>query len=464
MGGSKGGKHSKGKGKSKSSTNETSYKKPEALNSKDDLGQTSNNKAHGRRDSKGKRRKLQTPGGAKYIEKELQRLLLSKLEDLYAKAKGWLLASGYAEADVERAILNNGDLHGPKDVVDNILENTVAFLEQKVEANGEAFKDMKELCEYMLETLIDSVWDPEPYLVKTDAMWLLLGRNWGDVPSTSMPSRLLSGDENKDSITDGPHGSTSHSSNEGTSVPDLSSTIEKAGSELNIESSPEKVGILDSNVVDSDIPTFLDEECAESWKENSPNDLKTALIVDLMKSIRNLEEDVKVQKEWAQKKVIDSAKRLSKDLLELKTLRMEKEETQHMKEEKLCVEKSYMLMLKETEQSLRNVNCEASMIGNSNRTLEFSNAHIRADTEALRLSASEYGNDLNQVIQREMRCMKKLAIIGKQTSNLRAKCDEEKQNVSQLQLDIFQAEKEAKETEVCHFLEVNSVAIICFLC
>lgn len=251
------------------------------------------------------------------------------------------------------------------------MRNIVAFIEQKEEAKGEAFKDMKELYKAVLETMIDSVLHTEPHLQMSDAMWLLLVRTWGSIPSLSMPSRLLSRDEddNSDNIIDASYGSTSHSCNEG-SAPDLSSTVEKVQSELNTKSLSKKVGILErinstpalvsqikldipmlrafvqrqigttsikqqdlqnacsapiegSNLVDSDILTFLDEACIKRWREISPNDLKTAFIVDLVEIIRNLHDKVNVCKEWAQKKVMDSAKRLSRDLLELDTLKME---------------------------------------------------------------------------------------------------------------------------------------------
>lgn len=326
MGGSNGGKHSKGKGTSTSRKNETSHKKIEVQNSKNNLAQTSNDKARGRRDSKGKRSKPQTPGGVNFTEKELEKHLLQRLDELYT------------------------------------------------------------------------------------------------------------GDDIKNSVMDGSHGSTSHSSNEGTTVPDLSSTTAKDGSTF--------INKQDLQNADSALPAIVGsnvEKCAESPKD--------ALIVDLMETIKILKEKVKAQKEWAQKTVIDSANRLSKDLLELKTLRMEKEKTSYMKVGKLGDEMTCTLMLKETEQSLRSVICEASSTNNLIKTLELSNAHFRADTEALMLSASEYGNDLNQVIHREMRFTKRLASIGKQTSSLRAKGDEEKQKVLQLQLDVFQAEKEALEAE-----------------
>lgn len=482
MGGSKGGKPSKGKGASKSMKSETNHTTP-AVNSKH-LAQATNDKARELGDSKEKSSKSQTTLHSRYKESELEECLFLKLEDLYTRAKKWLLTSGYGMADVERAILNYGYVHGPKDLMNNILTNTIAFIKQKVKPQGKPFKDMKELHKAMLEALIDNVLHTEPHLQRSEAMWLLLARKWGGVPSTSKPSHVLSEDAK---------------GNEYTSAPDLSSTIEKAQTELNIESLPKKVGILErinntpalasqvrrnipilrasvqrvmgttlieqqdlnnagcaliegSHIVDSNILAFLDEVCVKRWQESSPNDLKTALIIDLMKIIRDLEEKVKVQKAWAQKKVIESAKRLSKDLLELKMLKLEKVELQSLKDEKLSAENSYMSMIKESERTLRKVNCEASILSESIKTLEVSNKQIKADTEALRLSASEYGSELNRVLNREMRLRKKLGTIGKQTSNLRANCEEEKQKVLQLQQDILQAEKEAKEAEVRHFL------------
>lgn len=122
MGGSKGGKHMKGKGKSKSKTNEASHKKTESLNSKSDLAQTSNDKAHELGDSEGKNLMQWAPDSARDKEHEMEKFLSVKLEDLYTKAKGWLLTSGYGMADIRRAILskNNGHVNGPKDFLNNV--------------------------------------------------------------------------------------------------------------------------------------------------------------------------------------------------------------------------------------------------------------------------------------------------------------------------------------------------------
>ncbi|XP_047969890.1 MND1-interacting protein 1-like isoform X2 [Salvia hispanica] len=448
------GKHARGKGKSKSTKNETNHTTPKAPVSKYGLPPTSNIKAR---------------------ERELEECLILKLEDLYTKAKNRLLTLGYDMAEVERAILNAGYVHGPKDLLNNVLTNTVSFIEQKVKPQGKGFGDMKELYKAMLHALLDNVLRTEPRLQRSDemqrsdAMWLLLTRKWGSVPSTSMPSHDFGGDNG--------NGCTS----------------EKAPFELIIESPSKRVGLLEriintpglaskirqdfpilmaslqremgttfikqqdlenavcepiegSNIMDASTLTLLEEVCAK-WQENSPNDPKIAFIIDLIKSIRDLEEKVKVQKKWAQTKVIDSAKRLSKDLLELKMLKLERVHSQGLKDKNLCAENAYSLLVMETEQTLRNMNCEASRVREIVRTLELSKAHIKADTEALRLSTSEYESDLNRVLNREMKLMKKVAAFGKQITSLRVNITEAKQTVLQLQHDILQIEKEAKEAE-----------------
>ncbi|KAI3444873.1 hypothetical protein Pfo_001538 [Paulownia fortunei] len=500
MAGSKGGKHSKGKGKSKSNKPDTIKKKPEVFNSKLDSAQISNNNPDGPMESKDKNPHPNinfalTTCRSKYTEKELEEFLYVKFEGLYTKAKDWLLKSGYGMAEVEAAILNAGYIQGQMDLLNNVLTNSIAFIEKKFEPKREAFKDMGELYKTMLEALVDYVLQTRPDIQRSDAMWHLLVRNWGRVPSTTMTSQLQSGDQNTNSIlVHGSYGSSSHSKNE-----DASASAEKVLSESNTDSSLKKVGILKrinltpslvshlrhnvpiltaavrrkigapvikqqaipsasgkltevSDIVSSDFLTSLTgcsyEACLKEWLESNSDDPKTALIVDLVKYIKDLQEEVKEQKEWAQRKVIDSARRLSKDLLELKLLRMEKVDEEKTRSEKLYAEKSCILKLMETEHSLRKVNVEASFITDAVRRLEIANAQIRADTEAFKLNGSEFDRELKEVLKRERRCMKKLADAGKQRSIFQSQCEEEKQRVLQLEVELLQAEKEAEEAEM----------------
>lgn len=512
MAGSKGGKHSKRKGKSKSNK-DTINKKPEVSNSKLDLAQTSNNHPDGPRNPQDHNSQPNiifalSTSRSSYTENELEEFLYVKLEVLYTKAKDRLLKSGYSLAEVEKAILNAGYIHGQMDLLNNVLTNSIAFIEKKVEPKREAFKDMGDLYKSMLETMVHCVMQTRQNIQRSDAMWHLLVRNWGCVPSTTTTSHVRSGDMNS-ILVHGSYGNSSLSENEDAGAIDISSA-EKVLSELQIDSSFKKVGILKRinltpalvshlrhncliltaavqrkigapairqqaipsassrptevpDIVSSDFLRFIAgcsyEACLRASLESDSDDPKTALIVDLVKNMRELHEEVKEQKEWAVKKVIDSARRLSKDFLELKMLRMEKFDKEKNKKEKMYAEKSCILMLMETEQSLRKVNSEAKFLTDTVRSLETKNAQMRADIQAIKLNASESEKDLREVLKRERRCMKKLADVEKQTSIFQSQFEEEKQRVLQLEVELLQAEKEADEAEVRHSTEFDLVLI-----
>ncbi|XP_020551605.1 MND1-interacting protein 1 isoform X2 [Sesamum indicum] len=492
MAGSRGGKHSKSKGKTKSKKSDAINKKPEAFSSSLDLAQMSNKNHGGLQDSKDKNPQPNVSSASntnrfKYTEDELEEFLYSKLEVLYNEARDWLLKLGYCMPEVEKAFLSAGYIHGPMDLLNNILANTIAFLEKKFEPKMEPFNDMDELYESVHETLVDSVMEMHLGMRRSDAIWHLLIRNWGHVPSTTITSHLQSGNQNMNSmLVHGSSGSSSHNKNEDAGALGSSSVSKKVTSESDTGSSLNKVGILErinltpafashfrrdviflmaavqreiggqavptaseKPIEISDIlsPEFL-TSITDCTYEVCSDDPRTAVIADLVKSIRDLQEEVKGQKEWAHRKVVDSAKRLSKDLLELKMLRMEKLDKEKRKNDKIHAEKSCVLRLMETEQSLRKVNLEVSFMTETVRRLETKNSQIRADIQALKLNASESNREMKEVLTRERRCMKKLADFGKQTSIFRSQCEEEKQRLLQLELELLEVEKEAAEAEM----------------
>ncbi|KAL0464317.1 UNVERIFIED_CONTAM: hypothetical protein Slati_0319300 [Sesamum latifolium] len=303
-------------------------------------------------------------------------------------------------------------------------------------------------------------------------------------------------------LVHGSCGSSSHNKNEDVDVLGSSSVSKKVTSEPDIGSSLNKVGILErinltpafashfrqdvlfliaavqreigaprqavpsaseKPIEISDIlsPEFL-TSITDCTIEACSDDPRTAVMADLVKSIRELQKELKGQKEWAHRKVIDSAKRLSKDLLELKMLRMEKVDKEKRKNDKIHAEKSCVLRLMETEQSLRKVNLEVSFMAEAVRRLETKNSQMRADIEALKLNASESNREMKEVLTRERRCMKKLADFGKQTSIFRSQCEEEKQRLQQLEQELLQVEKEAAEAEVRHSIESDIIIIYAF--
>ncbi|PIM97741.1 hypothetical protein CDL12_29783 [Handroanthus impetiginosus] len=243
MAGSRGGKHSKSKGKSKNTNN----KNPALFNSKPDLAQTSNKYPDGPKDSKGKNpqpnvNSALATGRSKYEENELEAQLYTKLQGLYAEASDWLLKSGYSNQEVETAILNAGYIHGPVDLMTNILTNSIAFIERRFEQKRDAFKDMGELYKYMLEILVSSAMQTRMYKKRSEAMYHLLVAHWGSVPPTNMTSHPQRGDQNMNSIcVHGSDASSSHIKNAANS----SFAGETVPSETKVGSSSEKVGILE---------------------------------------------------------------------------------------------------------------------------------------------------------------------------------------------------------------------------
>ncbi|KAG8391415.1 hypothetical protein BUALT_Bualt01G0185200 [Buddleja alternifolia] len=470
MAGSKGGKHSKSKGKYKSKKSDAINQQPEPLNSRIDSTRVSNGSPDEPKDSKDKNphpnmNSSMTTGRSNYTENELEQFLLLKLERSYLKAKGWLLASGYGLAEIDRAILNAGHINSSMDLQNNLLTNLLSFIEGKFEPQREAFKDIDVLYKTVLKILVFGTMQARPDMNRSDAMWILLDRNWGSLPPTAMTSHLQSGS----------HGSSSRSKNENAEKVPFESSI---GVLKRVNLKPALVSRLRQNV-----PILTDALHAQigapvikqqaipnasgfftsiegssfvaflrAWLESdSDDDSITPQLVDLVKNIINLYEKVNEQKEWAQKKVIGSAKSVSKHLLELQMLRMETVGTKQLIYEKMCAEKAEALAtlkIMQRENCLHCADCEVNHLTEAVRRLETKNAAIRADMEAFKLNASESERDLKVVMKRERKCMKKLAEIEKQKSIFQEQCEAEKQVVLQLEVELLQAEKVVEEAEI----------------
>ncbi|KAL7081863.1 hypothetical protein ACP275_14G065000 [Erythranthe tilingii] len=435
MAGSKRGKQPKGKGKHKSHSSDTIDKKPESSISNAVSTSTSG-----------------------YDEKELEGFLYIKLETLYAKAKDSLRKTGYTLAEIEKAILSAGFIHGQMDPLSNIMTNSIAFIEKRIELKRQAFKDMDELYKSMFEALVDSVVRTRPDMRRYDAMWHLLVTKWGPVPPTTeiSDSTPAHGSYEKVGIMKRINYTPLQESYLAFNVLSLRDDMQrKAGDPVITQDA------ITSDIVCADFltpttgcsyETYLDQ-CLDS----NSDEQKNALIVDLVKSTRDLEEKAKEQKEWAQRKLVDSARRLSKNFMERNLLRREAcSEKDKMKDEKLHAEKEHMLKLTAMEQYFRKVNFEANFVTDSVRRLETQNAQIRADAEAVKLNGSESERELKEILKREKKWKKKLSDAGKQISNFRSQRDEEKQRAMQMKLELLQAKEEAEEAEVKRRQEIKA--------
>ncbi|KAK2989013.1 hypothetical protein RJ640_014203 [Escallonia rubra] len=94
--------------------------------------------------------------------------------------------------------------------------------------------------------------------------------------------------------------------------------------------------------------------------------------------------------EDAHQKAMQAARKLSNDLTELKMLRMEREDTQRLKQGKATPEDPTMKRLSEMEKALRKASGQVDRANAAVRRLETENAEIRAEMEASKLSTSEF--------------------------------------------------------------------------
>lgn len=225
-----------------------------------------------------------------------------------------------------------------------------------------------------------------------------------------------------------------------------SSVVETTSGE--VEKTEETQSTKNQEVVNMMLSKFRDLNL-EGDMEYVPEDQKDEMILSLMHQIKDLERQVKERKEWAHQKAMQAARKLSHDLTELKMLRMEREETQRMKQGKPGAEDPTMKRLSEMETALRKASGQVDRANAAVRRLETENAEIRAEMEASKLSASESVNTCLEVARREKKYLKRLLAWEKQRAKLQDDIAVEKRKIGELQEEMIQVEAAKKAAEVC---------------
>ncbi|XP_042064574.1 putative E3 ubiquitin-protein ligase RF298 isoform X1 [Salvia splendens] len=112
-----------------------------------------------------------------FTESELEELVLSNLDTIFKSAVKKIIASGYSEEVATRAILRSGLWYGCKDIVSNIVDNTLAFLKsgQDIDPSKEHyFEDLQQMEKYILAELVCLLREVRPFFSTGDTMWCLL--------------------------------------------------------------------------------------------------------------------------------------------------------------------------------------------------------------------------------------------------------------------------------------------------
>ena len=112
------------------------------------------------------------------IEDQLEDLLLKNLEYVYKEAICKITTLGYTIEESLKGMLQNGHCYGSSDVLSNIVNNSLAYLNSGCsdcfDDSDIAFRELKQLEQYVLTGLVCLLRQVRPQLSKGDAMWCLL--------------------------------------------------------------------------------------------------------------------------------------------------------------------------------------------------------------------------------------------------------------------------------------------------
>ncbi|EOY06309.1 hypothetical protein QUC31_016343 [Theobroma cacao] len=170
-----------------------------------------------------------------------------------------------------------------------------------------------------------------------------------------------------------------------------------------------------------------------------PQDKKDEMILKLVPRVQELQNQLQEWTEWANQKVMQAARRLSKDKAELKTLRQEKEEVERLKKEKSTLEDNTLKKLVEMESALSKAGGQVDGANATVRRLEVENAALRQEMEAAKLRAAESAASCQEVSKREKKTLMKVQSWEKQKTFFQEELMTEKRKVAQLLQELQQA-------------------------
>ncbi|MCD7457994.1 hypothetical protein HAX54_036845 [Datura stramonium] len=178
-----------------------------------------------------------------------------------------------------------------------------------------------------------------------------------------------------------------------------------------------------------------------------PQDKKDEMILKLVPRVRELQSQLQEWTEWANQKVMQAARRLSKDKAELKTLRQEKEEVERLKKEKQGLEENTMKKLAEMENALFKASGQVQRANAAVRRLEIENSILRREMEAAKLHAAESAASCKEVSKREKKTLMKFQSWEKQKAIFQDELIAERRKLVELQQQLEQAKDVQNQLE-----------------
>ncbi|XP_073050260.1 putative E3 ubiquitin-protein ligase RF298 [Primulina eburnea] len=199
--------------------------------------------------------------------------------------------------------------------------------------------------------------------------------------------------------------------------------------------------------------TIVDASSDKSLGHRAPLDHKDEMIMKLVPRVRELQIQLEEWTEWANQKVMQAARRLSKDKADLKVLRQEKEEVERLKKEKQTLEENTTKKLSDMENAFRKAGGQVERANAAVRRLEVENAALWREMEAAKLRAAESSASCEEVLNREKKTLLKFQSWEKQKMIFQEELSAEKHNLKQLQQELQQAKEIKDQVEAKRDLE-----------
>ncbi|KAM7469383.1 hypothetical protein LguiA_007566 [Lonicera macranthoides] len=223
------------------------------------------------------------------------------------------------------------------------------------------------------------------------------------------------------------------------------------------ESSTNSTCLLDSFQINEPKRTraSMDEEdesylsLVEEGIKYGPDHPKNHSIMSAVSYTRELKEKLKERKEWANKKFVQAAQRLSCTLVELKFLKLERfvrERTTFQDKERLQ-DKFFDKKICEKDGILKKVSTQLECVNEHVRRLELMNSTYMANSEANKLSYTEYRVKGLDFVKMEKKLSKRVTALRKLCSELEEQLLEDKAKEIALSEEAIQVKKAIQEDE-----------------
>ncbi|KAL3531386.1 hypothetical protein ACH5RR_010708 [Cinchona calisaya] len=145
----------------------------------------------------------------------------------------------------------------------------------------------------------------------------------------------------------------------------------------------------------------------ESLGKYVPKDDKEEIILTLASHMKALQKEIEFWKDWANEKVMEATRRLSKDQVELKMLRHEKEEADKCKNDMPSLEEGSMKRLSEMDHAISNAAAQIETANLRIHRLEDENNVLKTRAEAARFQALRASTNFTEAVQKEQEAMKR---------------------------------------------------------